>query len=97
VTEAILQAISSKRLLSFDYHGLPRVCEPHVCGTLDGEYQALMYQTGGESSTGGLPNWRRVMLDEMSNLVVLEDRFPGRRECPSGLHSSFDQILGLVD
>jgi hypothetical protein len=91
------QAITNKQVLDFTYHGRHRVAEPHVYGIKDGKYQLLTYQIRGESSSGGLPNWRRVDLDAVSNLTILDERFPGRRPTPTGQHQAFDTILLIVD
>lgn len=95
--QEIKNAIRNKRLIGFSYHGLHRVAEPHVYGVHDGKVQLLSYQVAGDSSSGGLPNWRRVELEEVTSLTVLEDRFPGRRPNPSGKHSEFDTVIAVVD
>lgn len=93
----ILKAIEEKRLIEFVYNGLHRVGEPHVFGVTNGSKQLLVYQTGGQSSNGGIPNWRRFDLSQISHLVVLPQSFPGRRLIPSGRHSSWDQRIAVVD
>jgi hypothetical protein len=90
------QAIAGKRLIACDYEGLPRVAEPHVYGTLDGKSAVLTYQVGGQSRSGGIPNWRRLDLEGISNLSVLTQTFVGPRPYPSGKHSSFDVIHAVV-
>ena len=94
--ELIRKAISQKRLLRFSYGGRVRVAEPHVYGTISGRKQLLTYQIAGESSSGDLPNWRRVELDGMRDLQILEDRFSGPRPTGLGEHSQFDVILAVV-
>ena len=95
--DTIRGAIRERRKLEFVYHGLTRIAEPHVAGTKDGREGILTYQTGGQSSSGKLPNWRRLYLDEISQLRVLDDTFPGKRESPSGMHSAWDEIYEIVD
>ncbi len=94
--QEIRSAIANKQLVEFTYHRLHRVAEPHVFGMKDGRHQLLTYQVRGESSSGGLPDWRRVTLSEVSGLRVLDEHFAGPRPYPSGKHSEFDTILAVV-
>ncbi|NPT37504.1 hypothetical protein [Paraburkholderia xenovorans] len=91
------EAIENKTLIEFVYHGLRRVAEPHVYGVLNGVKQLLVYQTGGQTSKGGILDWRRFDLGHISQLVVLAQSFPGRRPIPSGRHSSWDACIAIVD
>lgn len=95
--ETIIDAITNKRLLKFSYHEYDRIVEPHVYGVKDGKEALLVFQVSGESSSGGLPEWRRMFLDEITNLEILEEKFPGQRPTPSGKHSSFDKTIKIVD
>jgi hypothetical protein len=95
--EVIRSAIANRQLVEFTYHDCRRVAEPHVYGTLRGKYQLLTYQVGGESRSGGLPNWRRVDLNEISDLRALDQHFDGPRPTPSGKHSKFDTVLAVVE
>ena len=94
--ELITSAIEDKHLIEFRYHDLLRIAEPHVYGVLDGKRQLLTYQVGGQSSSGDLPNWRRVNLDEVSGLRVLDERFAGPRPRPSGKSDRFDRVIAVV-
>jgi hypothetical protein len=94
--DLIIHAITNKRIIEFDYDGHHRIAEPHVYGTLDRKYELLVYQIAGGSSSGGLPNWRRVKLNKVSNMIVTERTFPGKRRFPSGKHSSFDRRIAVV-
>lgn len=94
--EIVKQAIVQKRLIEFYYYGLHRIAEPHVLGISGGIAQVLVYQVGGQSSSGKLPNWRRVDLHEMSCLHILNQTFPGKRPFTSGRHSSWDIHLATV-
>jgi predicted DNA-binding transcriptional regulator YafY len=93
--DLIKQAISQKRLIDFSYHNQHRIAEPHILGMLKGVTQVLIYQVDGESSNR-LPDWRRVNVDEILNLKILDDTFPGQRSSPSGRHSSWDIHLAVV-
>ncbi len=92
----IRAAIVNKQLLSFSYHGLLRIAEPHVYGVQSGKYQLLCFQVRGQSSSGRLPDWRRIDLSQIQNIQTLDEHFPGHRPYPSGKHSSFDQRLAIV-
>ncbi|MDO6706764.1 WYL domain-containing protein [Photobacterium sp. 1_MG-2023] len=94
--EAIKQAIQQKLIIQFTYSGRIRIVEPHVLGITKGNTQILGYQVDGESSSGGLPEWRRFDLEKMSDFFVTKELFPGRRPFPSGLHSSWDVELEIV-
>lgn len=94
--ELIKQAIAGKRLLQFEYHGHHRLIEPHVLGVHSGETQVLGYQTGGTSGSGGVPDWRRFVLSGIANLKLTDKTFPGRRDAPSGKHSSWDYQIAVV-
>lgn len=95
--DIIVDAIQRKHLLKFQYHKLERIVEPHVYGVLDGQPQLLVYQIRGRSSSGGLPQWRRMFVNEISSLEIMNESFPGRRPFPSGKHSSFDRTIAIVD
>ena len=96
-TEDLIQsAIENKNIIEFDYHDHHRVAEPHIYGTLGVTEDILVYQTGGTSSSGGIPEWRRMHVNEISNLVVTEQTFAGSRET-TGRRSSFDTVLAIVD
>ena len=97
IEEFIIDAISKKKMISFDYHKHQRIVEPHVYEIKEGKKSLQAYQTGGTSSSGGLPQWRRLFTDEISNIRIVEQIFPGKRQYSSGVHSSFDKIIKLVD
>lgn len=93
----IIEAIENKKMLQFNYHGYERIVEPHVYGIKDEKKALQSYQTGGKSSSGGLPQWRRFFVDELSNIEILNVGFAGKRDYASGIHSSFDKIIKMVD
>jgi len=96
MTQAIEQAIQSKKVVEFMYSGHIRVVEPHVLGVKDGVTQLLGYQIGGRSSSGRIPEWRRFDIQKISGLSVRNDPFPGPRPYPSGQHSSWDRQIAIV-
>ncbi|MEO9295624.1 MAG: hypothetical protein ABI347_08505 [Nitrososphaera sp.] len=82
-TSAIRAAIENKELVEFTYKGFQRVAEPHVYGIHKGKRQLLVYQVGGNTSSGSIPDWRRVILDDISNFKALAGtRFSGPRPMP---------------
>ena len=93
----IRTAIRSKNIIEFSYHAHHRIAEPHVFGIYNGRKQLLIYQIGGESSSGNiLPGWRRVNVDEITSTRITSQTFAGQRPYPSGEHSNFDTILAVV-
>ena len=94
--QQLRDAIQNRQMVEFDYGGYHRIAEPHVYGLNDGVEQLLAYQVAGGSSSGGLPEWRRVDVPRMSGLSILPATFPGPRPNPSGRHSSWDQIYARV-
>jgi hypothetical protein len=96
VEHLICAAIAERRLIEFRLHGLRRVAEPHLYGRHKGVLQLLVYQVGGDSRSGGLPYWRRIDLDEISELRMLEERFEAVR-LPGGKPQAWDAILAQVN
>jgi hypothetical protein len=92
----IRQAISERRLVQFMYQGYTRIGEPHVYGRNDGVSQLLIYQTGGGSRSGRLPDWRRCDLPQITAFQLMNETFPGSRPNPSGRHSAWDQTFAIV-
>ncbi len=64
-------AIANRHLIEFDYQGFHRLAEPHVYGIKSGKAQLLIYQIGGGSRSGGIPEWRRVELSQVTRLQTL--------------------------
>src|SRR5688500_19022904 len=92
----VRQAIRERRLVRFELHGLVRIAEPHDYGVKNNTPQLLVYQVGGASRSGRLPNWRRINLLEVSGLTILDQRFGGGRSTPTGKHSEWDELLMRV-
>jgi hypothetical protein len=88
----IRKAIKQKRLIEFSLHDLIRVGEPHDYGLRNGSVQLLVYQVGGKSHSGGLPNWRYVKVSEIPDLKLLNATFEGDRTPPSGRHIEWDEL-----
>lgn len=79
VDRLVRTAIRTRHLIQFHYRGCWRIAEPHGFGLKDGAVQLLIYQTGGESRSGRLPNWRRVFLHSVRGLRVVRRTFAGPR------------------
>ena len=88
----ILTAIDQARMLRLMYHGKERILEPHDHGILNGSVQLLGYQIAGKSSRR-LPNWLRMKTDEIVNLEMLDQTFPGGRPTATGNHTRWDKLF----
>lgn len=93
--ESLRAAIEARRLVTFTYKGLARVAEPHTVGVFRGNRQLLAYQTGGQSSSSRLPEWRRFAVDTIRDLRVIDETF-GPRSGHTDAHASWDWIIAFV-
>ncbi len=96
VLELIKQAITQKHLIEFYYQNFQRIAEPHTLGLKDEVLQVLVYQVGGQRSSGQLPDWRRINLNNMLRLQIIDETFSSKPPSPSGNHSSWDEFLATV-
>jgi hypothetical protein len=96
VDNIIRTAIANKNVIEFTYRGRQRIAEPHVYGIHNDRRQLLVYQTGGDSASGALPDWRRMNVDEIFSIRITPQTFDGNRSLASGKHSSFDNILAVA-
>lgn len=93
-TSIIRNAIANKELIEFTYQGYPRLAEPHVYGIKNGKRHILVYQIGGLTSSGKIPDWRLVNLDEISGLrVIKEQKFAGPREKRAANYEDWDTVI----
>jgi len=74
------------------YHHKERVLEPHDHGILNGSVQLLGYQVAGSSSRP-LPNWLLMKTDEITDLELLDQTFPGGRPTAIGNHIKWDKLF----
>lgn len=51
-----------------------------------------VYEIGGGSSSGNIPWWRRVNIDEITSTTITSQTFAGQRHYPSGEHSNLIQF-----
>ena len=91
----IREAISEKKLLCFDYDGYRRIVELHVYGRKSDRNGIMVFQIGGQSSSGRL-GWKRMYMKKITNMRVLDETFPGMRPV-TGQHSLWDFIYFIVD
>ncbi len=79
-------------MIRFVYHGKDRLAEPHDHGILNGSVQLLSWQVGGRSSRL-LPNWLLTKVDEITDLIMLDQTFPGGRPTATGKHIKWDVLF----
>lgn len=91
--ELLRTAISQRKQIRFHYGGSERIAEPHDYGIQNGKARLLAYQTGGHSNSGGLPAWRLVDIDGITQLEVLEKTFAGNRAAPSGRRHQWEKLF----
>ena len=96
VHELILTAIHNKKLLRFLYKDGLRIVEPQDYGIQKGAVHLFTYQVGGVSSSGSLPDWRKFAVQKISQLVLLEQSFPGSRAVPVQKHQEWDVLFAQV-
>ncbi len=85
-------AIEHRRMIRLVYHRKNRILEPHDHGILNGSVQLLAYQVGGSSSRP-LPNWILMKANEITDLELLDQVFPGGRPTASGKHLKWDKLF----
>jgi hypothetical protein len=88
----IWAAIEQMRMLRLMYHDKERILEPHDHGILNRSVQLLGYQTAG-SSNRPLPNWLLMKTDEIVDLELLDQTFPGGRPTATGDHIRWDKLF----
>lgn len=88
----IVTAIEQTRIIRLVYHHKERILEPHDHGILNGSVQLLGYQFAGSSSRP-LPNWLLMKTDEISDVELLDQTFPGGRPTATGHHIKWDKLF----
>jgi len=94
--EQLRTAIGARRLVAFTLNERPRVAEPHDYGVIKGVPQLLFYQVGGESASKAPVGWRRAPVSKIAGLKILDERFGGSRDSPSGRHIPWDELIATV-
>ena len=80
-SDTICAAIRDLRQLSLQGKDdlASRIIEPHVVyEAANGRVLVDFYQTQGYSSSGNLPAWRRLSLDDIQQIETLVDEFEAR-------------------
>jgi hypothetical protein len=88
----IVQAIEETRMIRLMYHAKERILEPHDHGILNGSVQLLGWQTAGSSSRL-IPNWLLMKTDEICELTLLDETFPGGRPTEKGEHIKWEVLF----
>ena len=88
----LCRAIEERRMIRLLYHRRLRLVEPHDHGILNGSVQLLAYQVGGSSSRP-LPNWILMKADEIADLELLDQSFPGGRPTAAGKHLKWNTLF----
>jgi putative DNA-invertase from lambdoid prophage Rac len=86
------RAIEDRRMIRLLYHRRNRILEPHDHGILNGSVQLLAYQVGGSSSRP-LPNWILMKANEIADIELLDQFFPGGRPTASGKHLKWNKLF----
>jgi len=79
--EDLINAITNKNvvLLRGKNDRGDRIVEPHIVYEApNGNVLVDFYQTSGYSSSGNLPSWRRLTIDDIVSLQVLSSQFQAR-------------------
>lgn len=92
----IRSAIAQTRLIRFQLGGLVRIAEPHDYGIMNGTLRLFVFQVGGASRSGRLPDWRLVTVTEASAFETLERTFAGPRPMGSRKHQKWDRLFASV-
>jgi hypothetical protein len=95
VDELFRIAVEQKRLIRVSYKDKSRIIQPHDYGIHSGSVKLLAYQVGG-ASRGGLPNWRWMEVNLISDVHLVDRTFPGGRPNASGKHHQWDQLFVRV-
>lgn len=97
VDRILRRAICERRLIRFWLDGHERIAEPHDYGIRKDAVHVLVYQVGGTSKSGELPDWRWVRLSRATGFELLERRFAGGREREVGRHAEWDRLFLRVE
>ena len=93
----LVLAITQKRLIEFVYKaGRTRIAEPHDYGMRRGVEQLLAYQISGASRSGAPHGWKHFDVGGMTQLRVLDQRFPGSRADSGQHHREWDTLFARV-
>jgi hypothetical protein len=91
----IVNAIEETRMIRLMCHRRKRILEPHDHGILNGSVQLLGWQIAGSSSRP-IPNWLLMKTDQIAELTLLDQTFPGGRPTDKGEHIQWDVLFITV-
>jgi predicted DNA-binding transcriptional regulator YafY len=79
VEKTIIDSITDRRVLAFDYAGAHRTVNPHALFRAGKRKKSVLHawQTEGVSNTRVPPCWGNFRLDRISNLTVMDETFSG--------------------
>jgi len=71
----LARALEERRVVRARYHGQLRLLCPHVLGWSGQRAKVLAYQSGGQTSTGALPDdparrWRSMFVEDLEDPVI---------------------------
>lgn len=76
----VCEAIKTRSIVEFDYHGEKRIVEPHCHGISKKGNEILRgYQIGGGTVSGDPSNWRLFNIEDVINLKITDETFDGPR------------------
>ena len=88
--EIISSAIRQYNLLQYSYKGATRIVEPHLLGVSKANNICLSaFQLSGGSGI----SFRQFNIDEISSLVVLDEKFSGSRPGFNPADPSFVRVI----
>jgi len=94
---SIVTAIQNRHLLGFRYDGRQRVVEPHVYGVnLKAHAVLSAFQLRGGSASGERVGWKMFLVEEMEDVRMLPDAFPGPREDYNPEDPSFSAVYAQL-
>jgi len=75
----VCEAIRSRRLIGFAYHGSRRIVEPYAHGFNRGRREAIRgYQVAGQSATSEVLGWKFFIAEDMTSFELLSATFVPR-------------------
>ncbi|MDO7852091.1 hypothetical protein [Hymenobacter convexus] len=81
IVELITMAIESRKPICFEYDGVKKITgqrfgHPYAVFLQPGTNNACVdiYQTHGVSHRGGLPDWRTAKIENISSVLILEEK-----------------------
>ncbi|HWW62680.1 MAG TPA: hypothetical protein VN181_15000 [Thermoanaerobaculia bacterium] len=93
----IRKAIAEKRMIRFSLDGRERIGEPHDYGMRKGKPSLLVWQVGGYSRSGMLPEWRWILIEKASDFELLAEKFAGGRgDDKRQTHSDWEEVWARV-